>query len=113
MKDATVFLNTYTFGRSLKAYILIGLCVYVALLSITVLTHDHAGHGYFEDTCTACFYNSQHLGVETKYFAFIFPFLYCATLPLYEAVFLRLKLTTNTRSRAPPVFSNRLPIAVC
>jgi len=31
-------------------------------------------------------------------------------LPLYEdSVFLPLRLTTNTRSRAPPVFSDELP----
>ncbi len=107
------FLKTLKFGSNLKACILIGLCVYVVLLSITVLTHDHTGHDYFEDTCTACFYNSQHLSVEIKSFAFIFPLLYCVTLPLYEAVFLPLKLTTNTRSRAPPIFSNKLSIAVC
>ena len=113
MKDATVSLKACTFKRSLKAYILIGLCTYVLLLSITVLTHDHTGHGCFEETCAACFYNSQHLAVAIIPFAFIFSFFSFTILSLYETVFLPLRLTTNTRSRAPPVFSNKLSIVTC
>lgn len=113
MKDAPVFLKTYTFGRSLKACILIGLCVYVVLLSVTALTHDHDTHAHSEENCTACFFISQHVGVEITIFALIFPFLFAATFSLYETAFLPLELPANTRSRAPPIFSSKPSIVVC
>ena len=76
-----------TLGRNLKTYIVIGLCFYVVTLSFTALAHDHSAHAYSEDTCTACFYNSQHVGVEIGSTALIFPFFSSTTLPHYEAVF--------------------------
>ena len=99
------FPNTLIFGRSLKTCILISLCCYVALLGVIALMHDHTEHSHSVETCTACFYNSQHVGEEIEFFPLISPFFPCTTLPLYETVFLPLRLTTNTRSRAPPVFS--------
>ena len=104
-----------TFGRGLKICIAISLCCYIALLGVTELTHDHTEHSHdhtehshSENTCTACFYNSLHAGVEVEPFAFVSPLLFTVTLPLYENVFLPLRLTANTRSRAPPIFSNKL-----
>ena len=99
-----------TLERNLKIGILIGLCCYVALLCIIALTHDHdhCEHAHSAETCAACFYNSQHVGEEIAFVVLTFPFLPSTTLPLYETVFLPLKLTMNTRSRAPPVFSTEL-----
>ena len=112
MRNGMVFPNTLRFRRSLKTGILISLCCYVALLGVIALTHDHhehAEHTHSTETCTACFYCSQHLGEGIEFVAVTAPFLPNTTLPLYEAVFPPLKLTTNTRSRAPPVFSTELP----
>lgn len=113
MKNGKVFLRTPTLGRRLKVSIVIGLCCYVMLLGVTALIHDHTAHSHFgtthshsEDTCAACFYNSQHVGVEIESFALASPLFFSAALPLYEAAFLPLRPTANTRSRAPPVFSN-------
>jgi hypothetical protein len=114
MRNDKAFLKMLTLGRNLKTAIVIGLCFYIATLSLTALAHDQNAHAHSEDACTACFYNSQHVGTEIESTALIFPFRYGTTLPLYEvSVFLPLKLSTNTRSRAPPVFSNELSIAVC
>ncbi len=104
-----IFPNTFTFRRSLKTGILISLCCYIVLLGVIELAHDHAEHCHSAEICTACFYNSQHVGEEIEYFVLISLFLPSTTLPLYETVFLPLRLTTNTQSRAPPVFSNALP----
>ena len=105
-----IFPNTLTFGRSLKTGILISLCCYVALLSVNALTHDHTEHSHSAETCTACFYGSQHVGAEIESFTFTSPFLPSTTLPLYEvSVFSPLRLITNAWSRAPPVFSNEFP----
>ena len=109
MRNGMAFPNTLTFGRSLKTGILISLCCYVALLGVIALTHDHTEHSHSAESCTACFYNSQHVGGEVEFFALVSPFLPSTTLPLYEAVFLPLRLIVNTWSRAPPVFSNELP----
>ena len=106
MKNGKTSLHTPVLGCSLKASIVIGLCCYVMLLGVPALIHDHTAHSHSEDTCIACFYNSQHIGVEIEPLVLTSPLLPSATLPLYEAVFLPLKLTVNTRSRAPPVFSN-------
>ena len=115
-----VFPNTLIFRRSLKTGILITLCCYVVLLGVIELTHDHHDHaedahsGEACETCVACFYNSQHVGEEIELFAIIFLFLPITVLPLYAVtVFLPLRLTTNTRSRAPPVFSNEFLNFVC
>ena len=108
MKNGRIFPNTLTFRHSLKIGILISLCCYVALLGVIALTHDHTEHSHSADTCTACFYNSQHVGDEVAFFELASPSPAITTLPLYEVVFLPLRLTTNTRSRAPPVFSNEL-----
>ena len=106
-----------TLERNLKTGILIGLCCYVALLCIIALTHDHehCEHAHSAETCAACFYNSQHVGEEIAFVAFTALFLpSIRLLPLYEgSVFLPLKLTANTRSRAPPVFSDGLSIFAC
>ena len=108
-----VFPNILLFRRSLKTGILMGLCCYVALLSVIALTHDHDDHdehAHCGEACAACFYCSQHVGEEIAFVALIFLFLPITVLPLYEVtVFLPLRLITNTRSRAPPVFSNELP----
>lgn len=113
MRNGIAFPNTLAFGRSLKTGILISLCCYVALLGVIALTHDHhehAEHAHSGEACAACFYCSQHVGDEIEFFALIFPFLPITVLPFYEVtVFLPLRLITNTRSRAPPVFSNELP----
>ena len=113
MRNGMVFPNTLIFRRSLKTSILISLCCYVALLGVIELTHDHhdhAEHAHSGETCEACFYNSQHVGEEIAFVAFTAPSLPNTVLPLYEgSVFLPLRLTTNTRSRAPPVLSNELP----
>ena len=108
MRNGETFLNTLVLGHHLKTYILIGLCCYAMLLSITALTHDHDTHDHCEDSCAACFFNSQHVSVEATIFTLIFPLLFAATFTLYETVFLPLELSTNTRSRAPPVFSTKL-----
>ena len=108
MRNGMVFPNTLIFRRSLKTGILISLCCYVALLGVITLTHDHTEHAHSAETCTACFYCSQHVGEEIAFVAVTVPFLPNTVLPLYEVfVFLPLRLTTNTRSRAPPVFSNK------
>ena len=114
MRNGIAFPNTLAFRRRLKIGILIGLFCYVALLGVIALTHDHdhdhCEHAHSEETCTACFYYSQHAGEEIAFVALTAPFLPNTVLPLYEgSVFLPLRLTTNTRSRAPPIFSNELP----
>ena len=114
MRNSTTFPNKLIFGLSLKICIITGLCCYVVLLGIIELTHDHTEHEHchsentYEDTCTACFYNNLHVGVEIESFAYVSPFLFRTTLPLHENVFLPLRFTANTRCRAPPVFSNNL-----
>ena len=113
MRNGMTFPNTLTFGRGLKICIVISLCCYVALLGVIELTHDHTEHIHSENTCTACFYDSQHGEVVVESSALISPFLFNTTFPLYETVFLPLRLTTNVRSRAPPVFSNKLSDFVC
>lgn len=117
MRNSIAFPNTLTFGRGLKICIAIGLCCYIALLGVIALTHDHdhcehahTEHSDCENTCTACVYNSQHVSEEIEVVVLTSPFLPSTTLPLYETVFFPLKLTTNTRSRAPPTFSNQLQI---
>ena len=109
MRNGMTFPKTLTFERGWKICIAISLCCYIVLLGIIELTHDHDEHCHSEEnTCTACFFHSQHVSVEIESVALIiFPFLFSAILPFYEAVFLPLRLTTNTRSRAPPVFSNK------
>ena len=109
MRKGIVFPNTLIFRYSLKTGILISLCCYIAMLGIIELTHDHHEHAEHADcgeactACAACFYNSQHVGEEIVFVAAPAPFLPNTVLPLYEvSVFLPLRLTTNTRSRAPP-----------
>ena len=113
MKNGNVHLKMSALRFNLQTCIVVGLCCYVTMLSVVTLTHEHIAHAYSEETCTVCFYNSQQVGVELGSVALINPFLSSASLLLYESIFLPLKLTTNTRSRAPPVFSNELSIAVC
>ena len=111
MRNGMVFPNTLISRRSLKTGILISLCCYVVLLGVIELTHDHHDHdehAHSGEACAACFYCSQHVGEEVEFFALIFSFLPITVLPFYEVtVFLPLRLTTNTRSRAPPVFSSK------
>ncbi len=113
MRNGMVFLNTLISRRGLKTGILISLFCYVVLLGVIALTHDHhehAEHAHSGEACAACFYCSQHVGEGIAFVAVTVPFLPNTVLPLYEdSVFLPLRLTTNTRSRAPPVFSNELP----
>ncbi|MYB93842.1 hypothetical protein F4054_21545 [Candidatus Poribacteria bacterium] len=102
----------------MKICVFAGLCCYVVMLGIIGLTHDHSAHSHChnchtepsqsKDTCTACVFCSQHVGVEIESSALISSFLFSTTLPFYEAVFLPLRLTTNKRSRAPPIFSTEL-----
>ena len=112
MRNSMTYPNPLIFGRGLKTCIAIGLCCYIALLGVIALTLTHAehcysaGHCHSEDICAACVFHSQHVSAEIESSALIYPFLFRTTLPFYEAVFLPLRLTTNTRSRAPPVFSN-------
>ncbi len=112
--------TTLTFGRGLKICIAISLCCYIALLGVIELTHDHPEHSHDhtehshpENTCTACLYSSLHAGVEVEPFTCVSPLLITTTLSLYETVFLPLKLTADTRIRAPPIFSNKLSDFAC
>ena len=114
MRNGMIFPNTLIFRRGLKIGILMSLCCYVVLLSVIALTHDHHYHDDNDDhadsgeACAACFYCSQHVGEEIEFVAVTAPFPPNTVLPFYEVtVFLPLKLITNTRSRAPPVFSNK------
>ena len=115
MRNGMVFPNTPIFQRSLKTGILISLCCYVMLLGVIELTHDHDHDDHAEpchsaEACAACFHCSQHIGEEIELVAVTTPLLPNTTLPFYEvSVFLPLRLTTNTWTRAPPVFSNELP----
>ena len=112
MRNGTILRNTLTFGHRLKTGILIGLFFYVTLLGVIALTHDHdhCEHAHSAEICAACFYNSQHVGEEIAFVALTSLFLPNTVLPLYEvSVSLPLRLPANTRSRAPPVFSNTLP----
>ena len=106
MRNRMTYPNPLIFGRGLKICIAISLCCYIMLLGVIELTHDHAEHCHSEDTCIACFFNCQHVSAEIEFAVLIFPLLFSTTLPFYETVFLPLKLTTNKRSRAPPVFSS-------
>ncbi len=115
MRNGMAFPNPLIFGRGLKICIAISLCCYIALLGIIELTHDHTKHSHdhtehprSENTCLACFYNSQHLGVEIESSALDSPFFFFTGLQLDEDTFLPLELTIHTRSRAPPVFSTEL-----
>lgn len=105
MRNGTIFPNKLIFGRSLKICVITGLFFYVALLGIIKLAHDHTEHAHSEDTCAACFFCSQHAGVEIESFALDSPFFFHTGLRLYEDTFIPLKLVIHTRSRAPPVFS--------
>ena len=110
MRNGTASSNILTFRRSLKICLAIILCYYILLLGVIELTHHHDEHCHShakpcqsKDTCIACFFHSQHVSAEIESSALlIYPFLFSTTLPFYETVFLPLKLTTNTRSRAPP-----------
>ena len=115
MRNGTIFPNKLISGRISKICVITGLCCYIVLLGVIELTHDHAEHSPdhtehsdSENACTTCFFHSHHVGVEIESSALISPLLFNTTLPFYEAVFLPLRLTTNTQSRAPPVFSNKL-----
>ena len=115
MRNGIAFSNTLAFRRSLKTGILISLCCYVVLLGVIALTHDHdhcehahTAHSDCENTCTACVYNSQHVGEEIEVVVLTSPFLPSTTLPRYETVFLPLRFTATAWSRAPPTFSNQL-----
>lgn len=114
MRNGAIFPNKLLFGHSLKICVITGLCCYVVMLGIVGLAHDHSEHCYSgdtchsEDTCAACFFHSQHVSVEIEFSALIYLFFFSTTLPFYEAVFLPLRLITNTRSRAPPVFFTAL-----
>lgn len=108
MKNGMISPTTLTFRHNLKIGILISLCCYVALLGVIELMHDHTEHLHSANTCTACFYNSQHVGDEVESVALAAPSSSIIKFPLYEAVFLPLRLAANARSRAPPVFSNEL-----
>ena len=113
MRNGIAFPNTLAFRRRLKTGILIGLFCYIALLGVIALTHDHdhCEHAHSEETCTACVYNSQHVGEEIEVVVRTSPFLPTSTtLPQYETVFLPLRFTTTAWSRAPPTFSNQLQI---
>lgn len=109
MRNGIAFPNTLAFRHRLKIGILISLFCYVALLGVIALTHDHDhcehAHSHSEETCTACFYISQHVGEEIEVVVLTSPFLPSTTLPLYETVFLPLKFTTTAWSRAPPISS--------
>ena len=115
MRNGKTVPNPLTFGRGLKICVAISLCCYIMLLGVIELRHDHAEHCHSakhchsEDTCTACFFHSQHVSAEIEFAAliYLYPLLFSTILPFYEAVFLPLRLTTNTRSRAPPVLSNQ------
>ena len=110
MRNGIAFPNTLACRRHLQIGILIGLFCYVALLGVIALTHDHehCEHAHSEENCTACFYTSQHVGIEIEPVVLIYPFACTTTLPVYETVFLPLELPANTRSRAPPIFSTEL-----
>jgi len=118
MRNSTTFPNKLIFGRSLKICVLAGLFCYVALLGLIELTHDHSGHSHCqhcpsehsqrEDTCTACFFCSQHVSFEVESFGLDSPLFLHTGLRFYEETFLPLKLVIHTRSRAPPVFSTEL-----
>ena len=105
--------NMLKFGRGSKTCIAISLCCYIVLLGIIEFTHDHAAHCdsaahcNSEDTCAACLFYIQHVSAEIEASVLISLILFSTILPFYEAVFLPLRLTTNTRSRAPPLFSNK------
>ena len=109
MRNGMTFPNMLTFRRGLKICIAISLCCYIVLLGVIELTHDHHDHaehahsGEACEDCAACFYSSQHVGEEIAFVEFTAPFLSNTVLPICEvSVFLPLRLTTNTRSRAPP-----------
>ena len=118
MRNGTTFPNKLIFGRSLKICVLAGLFCYVALLGIIGLAHDHGEHSHCrnchtehsqrENTCAACFFCSQHVGIEVEPFALNAPFFFDTELRLYEDTFIPLKRVIHTRSRAPPVFSTEL-----
>ena len=118
MRNGATFPNTLIFGRSLKICVLAGLCCYVVLLGIIELAHDHSEPSHChnchtepsqrEDTCAACFFCSQHVGIEIESFALNAPFFFDTELRLYKEIFLPLKRVIHTRSRAPPVFSTEL-----
>ena len=108
MRNGTLFPNKLIFGLSLKICVITGLCCYVLLLGIIELAHDHTEHAHCEDTCTACFFSSQHVSVEVESFVLDSPFFIHTELRLYEEIFLPLKRVIHTRSRAPPVFSTEL-----
>ena len=115
MKNGNAFFKMLTLRLNLKIGILISLCCYVVLLGVIAFTHDHdhCEHAHSAETCTACVYNSQHVGEEIVFVVLTSPFLPSTMLPLYETVFLPLKLTMNARSRAPPIFSSELSVVVC
>ncbi len=110
MRNSTTFRNKLLFGHNLKIYVITGLCCYVLLLGVIGLTHDHDEHCHdkrchSEDTCTACFFCSQHVSFEVESFGLDSPLSFHTGLRLYEEIFLPLKLVIHTRSRAPPVSS--------
>lgn len=121
------FRKMLTSKHRLEICAVISLCLYVVLLSVVSLTHDHCEHTKdqckhtdeksedtsSDKTCIACFHHSNHVGTEVEPTQAVSPLLLCSTPRLYEAVFFRLRLTANAQSRAPPVFSDTLPSFDC
>ena len=116
MRNGITFRKTLTSGCSLKTCIIIGLSCYVALLGIIELTHDHHDHaeqGHSAEACAACFYISQHIAIEVEPFVIISSFKVGSIVPFFETIFLVLRFTIKTWSRAPPVFSNQFTSFAC
>lgn len=90
-----------------RILIFLGICGYVAVLSLTALEHSHCVDGpcHSESECAACFYNAHDVDVESHVFAPVSPAISFAQPPCSEAVILPLRLPYHALSRAPPVSS--------
>ena len=82
--------------------IFLGICVYVAVFSLTELSHSHF---HLESECAACFYNAHRVGVESPTFGLVAPAISFVQPLCAEAVILPLRLPYHTLIRAPPVSS--------
>ena len=85
--------------------ILIGIVCYLIAANIVVLTHEHDHDVFGSEYCSACFFNTNHLGIE-PHAVDLTNLDACISIPNpINFTFISTILASSVHSRAPPVFS--------
>ena len=81
-----------------------GISYYLMAIILIGFPHDHEHTNHSSTSCSACFFNANHVGIEFDHVDTTNVDTWISIHPPFDSTFISTTLNKSIQSRAPPAF---------